>query len=452
MPLIVNPVISFNDSPYKASALLIYLPNNNKQLGNPMKYFSLFISVLALSACQTQPTNNTQLVAGVGTSYFHIVDADREEILTSNTNDNREILVKLWYPADISADQIPVPMWFHTQEHVLPFSNLDTPTEAITKLLNTPSKSYLNAKPSAGEFPLVVFSHGYWSFLEQNQYLMEHLAQQGYIVASVGHNHQAAAMMQTSGEMAFIDAAARDSDWFLASDATVDAQQLNEELDNLRGANLTEVQKNRVYQLTEWAAGDRQWIDYWVQDMSKALQVLTQVNHNDFSQVVNASMDLTLLSHHIDLDNISAVGGSMGGPAALDFCNITNNCKAAVNFDAAHYNLQRPQQDKDNYRKPYMVMLAGEGIPAAMSLIMAQQKAETYVINVAGATHMNFTDNSILNNSDLGPIDGQRMVDLMNLSVSGFIAKQYDRKSSGDDFLEFLQQQPEFTVHYQTEP
>lgn len=417
-----------------------------------MKALYPMLAALTLSACQTPDNSNAELIPAVGTSYFHIIDTEREEILTPETNDKREILVKLWYPANITADQTPVPMWFHTQEHVLPFANLDTPTDAISKLLNTPSQSYLNAKPSTGKFPLIVFSHGYWSFLEQNQYLMEHLAQQGYIVASVGHNHQAAAMMQSSGEMAFIDAAARDSDWFLAGDANVDAQQLNEELDNFRGKQLTASQKERVYQLTEWAAGDRQWIDYWVQDMSTSLQVLTQINQNDLSQAINASMDLSQLSEHIDLENISAVGGSMGGPAALDFCNATKHCKAAVNFDAAHYNLKLPLQDKENYHKPYMVMLAEEGTPAAMSLIMEQQQADTYVIHVAGTTHMNFTDNSILNNNGLGSIDGQRMINLMNLSVSGFIAEQYHSNNTGDDFLTFLQQQPELTIHYRPTP
>lgn len=423
-----------------------------------MRTLSSLLIALTLCGCQASQKvtpdalASAEITPGVGTTYFHIVDAEREEILTTDDSDRREILVKLWYPANIAADQTPVSMWFHTQEHVLPFANLDKPTDAIAKLLNTPSQSYLNAKPSSGEFPLVVFSHGYWSFLEQNQYLMEHLAQQGYIVASVGHNHQAAAMMQANGDMAFIDAAARDSDWFLAGNATVDAQQLNEELDNLRGTQLTATQKERVYQLTEWAAGDRQWIDYWVKDMTKALQVITQINSGHVSQAVNPAMDLSLLSQRIDIDNIAAVGGSMGGPAALDFCNTVESCKAAVNFDAAHYNLLRPQQGKENYRKPYMLMLAGDGTPAAMYLVMAQQKAETYVINVAGAAHMNFTDNSILNNNGLGPINGERMIDLMNLTVSGFIAKQYDGESSGEDLLTLLQQQPELTVNYQPAP
>lgn len=416
-----------------------------------MKAFSLLFTTLALSACQAPADKHEPVTQGIGTSYFHIVDKHREEILTNDPSDAREILVKLWYPAEIDSKQNPVPMWFHTQEHVLPFAPTEPPSEAVTALLNTPSKSYLNAVPSKGNFPLVVFSHGYWSFLEQNQYLMEHLASQGYIVASVGHNHQAAAMMQANGEMVFIDAAARDSDWFLADDANIGAQQLNDELNKLRGKQLTASQKERVYQLTEWAAGDRQWIDYWVKDMTKALQVITQINNGNLSQTLSPAMDLSLFSQRIDVENVAAVGGSMGGPAALDFCNTVESCTAAVNFDAVHYNLLRPQQSKENYRKPYMLMLAGDGTPAAMSLIMEQQKAEAYVINVAGATHMNFTDNSILNNNGLGPIDGERMINLMNATVSRFIAKQYDSKTS-DDFLTLLQQQPELTVNYQPTP
>lgn len=419
----------------------------------------VLLASLTLGACQfsqdSLPDNTIAGIdysAGVGTGYFHIVDENREEILTENPEDVRDILVKIWYPAKINPTAKPVPMWFHTQQQLLPFEGLDKPTAAIAKLLNTPSKSYLNAPLIKGNYPLVLFSHGYWSFLEQNQYLMEHLASQGYIVASVGHNYQAAAMMQSNGVMNFIDPAARDSDWFLSSKATVNADQLNTELESMRGVDLSEEQKQRVYQLTEWAAGDRQWIEYWGQDMNKVLQVFKQINQGDVSQLVKPSMDLAAFTHHLNIDKLAVVGGSMGGPVALDFCNTAPQCKAAINFDAMHYNLKRPQPNQENYQKPYMMLVAGPGVPAPVRLIMEQQRAETYVVNVAGAKHMNFTDNSILNNSDLGSIDGQRMIDLINTVVAGFLSNQLDSATPHTELLAILKHQPELTTRYQAAP
>lgn len=92
-----------------------------------MRTLSSLLIALTLCGCQVSQKvtpdalTSAEITSGVGTTYFHIIDTEREEILTPETSDSREILVKLWYPANIAADQKPAPMWFHTQEHTLPY-------------------------------------------------------------------------------------------------------------------------------------------------------------------------------------------------------------------------------------------------------------------------------------------------------------------------------------------
>ena len=382
---------------------------------------------------------------GVGMTYFNIVDDSRIDTYGPLENQFRDIMVKVWYPADITENDQPVHMWYHTEEYRLPLEGYTSPNAPsyVSELLNTPSKSYLNATPSDGQSPVVFFSHGYWSPIEQNQYLMEHLVEQGYIVVSVGHNYQASVMTQADGVVNVIDWEIRKNDFDLAPQADVNADQLNAELEALIDVDMSTEQKDRVYQLTNWAIGDKQSINDWVLDTHKTLAILKQLNTFDETQLASRSAGMPALGDKFDFSKIAMGGGSFGGLNALDFCNQVETCKGAFNFDAQNYTLER----NGNYHKPYMMQMADKGIYPMIKLIMEQQEEPIYVVEVLDAAHGNFSDSSIFKISpELGSINGQRMIDLMNISVTAFLKNIFNDDTSDQQFIDTLKQQPEFII------
>jgi len=83
--------------------------------------------------------------------------------------DNGKTLpVMVWYPAEVSGS-------------TLPFDYYDM----------VKGRAILNAEPQAGQHPLIVFSHGLGMCSFQSVFLMEFLAENGYIVAAPDHDDAA---------------------------------------------------------------------------------------------------------------------------------------------------------------------------------------------------------------------------------------------------------------------
>lgn len=379
------------------------------------KLILTLMTAATITACQYEAPSKEV----VGLTQFNIIDHSRVDRYGPNANARRDIMVKVWYPATVPESAKPIHHWYHSEQQPLP---LDMGTEPyspyIQELLNRPSQSYLNATPKGEKHPLVLFSHGYNSTLEGNQLLMEHLARQGYVVVSLGHNHHAQYMTQADGVVTQFDWRVRGNDFYLAPEADVAPKQFNNELSALAGQPLSESDKARVYQLASWAAGDHAILADWVKDTHKTLEVMAQLNSGDNQQVNNASMDMRKFKNRLDLNRVVAVGSSFGGLSSLDFCNQEPRCRGAVNFDAPHYNLQQ----QGNYHKPYLMMIQGTEIYAPIRLIMEQQQEPIYVINVAGATHFSFGDRIAFGPApDLGTIDGKKMTHIMLRGVSLFL-------------------------------
>jgi predicted dienelactone hydrolase len=101
----------------------------------------------------------------VGHTAFSVFDAARA---------GRELPLQVWYPADATA-------W--AAETVFTFTVL---VEGAVGITSTVAKDDI-ALPAGGNYPLIVFSHGFGGFNIQSLGLMEHLASHGFVVVSPNH-------------------------------------------------------------------------------------------------------------------------------------------------------------------------------------------------------------------------------------------------------------------------
>jgi predicted dienelactone hydrolase len=130
----------------------------------------------------------------VGTQIMPVTDADREDPLLANGS-KRELMLRFWYPAAVSAGCRRAP--YTSPEVWSYFSEL---TGASLPTVRT--HSCLDARVADGAYPIVVFSHGFTGTFTDYTFLFEDLASRGYIVVSVDHTYEATAVAFADGRMA----------------------------------------------------------------------------------------------------------------------------------------------------------------------------------------------------------------------------------------------------------
>jgi predicted dienelactone hydrolase len=129
----------------------------------------------------------------VGTRLMDLVDSSRPDSYMKNGT-KRELLVRIWYPA--SPNQPCEPAEYTSPRVWEYFSELTG-----IHLPEVSTNSCLDAPVSGGRHPVVVFTHGYTGTFTDYTFLFEDLASRGYIVASVDHTYEAAAVEFPDGRV-----------------------------------------------------------------------------------------------------------------------------------------------------------------------------------------------------------------------------------------------------------
>ena len=130
----------------------------------------------------------------VGTRIMQVTDADREDPFLANGS-KRELMLRFWYPAAVTADCRRAP---YTSPEVWSYFSGLTGVSLPTVRTN----SCLDARVADGAYPIVVFSHGFTGTFTDYTFLFEDLASRGYIVVSVDHTYEATAVAFADGRMA----------------------------------------------------------------------------------------------------------------------------------------------------------------------------------------------------------------------------------------------------------
>lgn len=130
----------------------------------------------------------------VGTTFYHWTDGTRDEVFTAEPNDKRELVVRLWYPAEVEASVTPVtyfpraPLEATYFAQALGLTQLEFP---IMEFAQTPTHSYRDVPLSAAKssYPVLIYSHGWHGSSALATSQMEELASHGYIVVGIDHPH-----------------------------------------------------------------------------------------------------------------------------------------------------------------------------------------------------------------------------------------------------------------------
>lgn len=237
------------------------------------------------------PVNTLPIPSGtyaIGTMSEAWTDSSRNELFGPAPNAPREFVTQTWYPAAAgatgeTADYLP-------QSKITGrtlATRLELPAFVLDHLALIETNSIENAPLAEGQFPVLIFSHGYNSFRGQSTTIMEELASHGYVVISMEHTYGSALTVFPDGRIIFH----------------------NEETLEGSGEELRR---------TGLILGNQ-----WTEDI---LYVLDQIDA--------FAADPTHPFSIIDPDNLGILGHSTGGGVTFNVCARQPRCKAAFGLDA----------------------------------------------------------------------------------------------------------------------
>ncbi|MDX9990445.1 MAG: hypothetical protein RBS68_00220 [Anaerolineales bacterium] len=331
----------------------------------------------------------------VGTTSFELVDEARAERYAQSPGPRR-LMVQVWYPAKPGPDDKLAP-WMDSAEIFAPALSdfIKMPAWFLDHLKYAKTSSYQNAAADTanGPYPLILFSHGWRGFREQNTFQMQELASRGYVVASIQHTYGAILTVFPDGTIAPNNPSA------LPSGVPQD----------------------------EYDAAARALVNQWSEDIAYTLDTLAQWNNSD---------PQGRFSGLLDLERVGAMGHSTGGGAAIQFCAKDARCKAGLTMDAFMTPVAETTLE-NGIRQPFLYLFsqvwaddAGSKNNRLFDRFYSHLGQPAPVFTVLGTNHYDFSDLPAL--SPLapqlglkGPLNGGRVQEILLAYTRAFFDQQF---------------------------
>jgi Predicted dienelactone hydrolase len=361
---------------------------------------------------------------GVGTMDFEWVDSSRAEAYSPTEGERRDLVVRAWYPASVDPSS-PAERPYADMASIGPIMarDLGLPSFALDHMALAKGHSHRDAPLAAASepFPVLLFSHGYGGILDQNTVQMEQLASRGYVLFSIAHPYDSAAVAYPDKRLV------KASEKLGAKSSKAELAQLNVRiralLDEARSATSLEAEQALVrtlFDLTSAQLGSS--LPTWVEDTGFVLSQL---------ELVEAGKGDSPFAGRLDLDRVGVFGHSFGGATAGECCLLDPRFKAGLNLDGLQYGSVMGR----SIRQPFMYFSSrGPEYERMNAAIYASHSGPLYHIAVPAAEHYDFTDFSLvlrfLRLPGLkGGIEGARMESIVN----GYVAAFFDKELKGLD-------------------
>lgn len=280
------------------------------------------------------PKPSGQYAVGVRT--FEIDDASRLGVFAAKPNEPRRLLVRVWYPAgDVSGRQ-PAPYFTDAEAKstARALGALVGFPPFFTYIRHVQTNSYVDAPllPGATNLPVVIYSHGYTSYLNQNTVLMEELASHGYIAYSIQHTYDSADTAFPNGDVAPMDPKLLET----ASEETGRPSQAD-----ALGGDTLDKRINALLAFQEYSlkSGSRialQSTKVWMADRMFLHDTLQKTPPESIAEIARAG----------NLAKVGELGMSFGGAIAGEICMYDTRCAAGVNMDGGNFPFSSTNADE----------------------------------------------------------------------------------------------------------
>jgi len=390
----------------------------NIKLGKLLKYSlsSIIVILLVVSTSLSVylPVFHLPKLDGpekVGTQTFHFTDQNRDEVLTENQSDKRELMVQVWYPTENKNNNKSEALFPKDKEmfkkYIQTYSNsLNLPDFVFDYWKYSRTNSYENVEilPYTSPYPLVLLSHGMGTSRVLHASQAENLASHGFIVVTIDHTYSTFATIFPDGRV---------TDYKTKMKTTDERRKIG---------------------------------DIWTQDVEFVINQIEKLNSGAIESQFKGK---------IDLNNIGAMGHSFGGATAFNATYLDHRIKAGINMDGSLYEVK----NRDVINKPFMFIRSGSFKDWLVDFkkdknldneINKQLSDELHIIKnvinqggsaiyVEGTQHFNFTDlqfySELIKLTGItGDINGKRGSSIVNQYVLDFFNKQL--KGTGGNLIQ----------------
>jgi dienelactone hydrolase/predicted double-glycine peptidase len=305
-----------------------------------LKYFIYSISIIFFLIASIigyllwfQPQFNFPKPTGpyaVGTTEYHWIDNNRKEIYSNDPeHPSRELMVRIWYPAEGSLPEKPIRFEldmaenFKKNDRLIYLLGLSRPLNSYV----VPEALLLNNSLS---FPIIIFSPGAMGSRDSNIVQCEELSSHGYIVIGISH--------------------------------TFDCHQVRFPDGRTIKMNQREQGKN----FEQRRAIINEDLEIRIADTRFIIDQLEKLNIDPNSKFYQK------LNHQIGI-----FGQSMGGATAIQSCRRDSRIKAAINMDGSLFG---PDPLKP-FDKPLMFIIAGNTLEIFKNNPMKKDDWKRFNIN-----------------------------------------------------------------------
>lgn len=369
----------------------------------------------------------------VGTRWLALTDSSRFETLAPSPGGKRQLIVRVWFPADSVAGAPDDYIESDVAKGIA--RGLHFPAFSLSHLANISSHSYrrawLPAQPK--RFPLILFSHGYAVGTEsQNTVQMEELASHGFVVASIDHPYEAGAILMPDGKVALANTPYR------IDDSTV-VRNTVAVIGQLQSARDTTAMLAPLRELLAMAPALDTSVTRWTDDTKFVLDQITRMSRP------HEGSD-TLFAGRLTTDKVGVFGMSFGGATAAAFCTVDTRCAAGMNLDGLHYGIGA----REVLPRPF-VIASSQKNTNVHRLFYERAAAPVWLLTVQGSEHMDYTDFSwfaprlAAKAGMLGGIAPARMHRIMNAAIVPYFDAVL-RGGTGGDLSVLRTTYPEVTV------
>ncbi len=316
----------------------------------------------------------------VGKTTRYWIDESRDELFTPDETDHRELMVRIWYPAEVGPDAVPAryledlsgPMgaeaytaWGLGDD----VRNLGFSSPEIQNVVNAYSHAYTDV-PIAGvqtKYPVLLLSPGSQDLPEDYSIQTEELASHGYVVVGISHPYY-------SGETVFPD--------------------------------------GRLVAGISFSFGIKRQAETTI-----ASDVIFSL---DQMELLNTSDPEGLFTQRLDLTRVGVFGHSLGGWAVVLAGSLDSRISAVLNEDGGIL-----PDDYHPLEQPYMLFTTQSA--------HYPSKGPNYVVWCRNFGHRSFTDAPVwpVDATRVGSLEGTRTVEI----VRGTVLVFFDNHVKGESTM-----------------
>ncbi|MCE5172369.1 lipase [Paenibacillus profundus] len=377
-------------------------PQNQARIQSRLKRWGLSILVLAVTAASIYLTNLLPTFSmpdptgkyAIGTISQHLTDEARDETLTAEQGDKRELMVNVWYPVDFDKAKSKPKESYPSDLGEAISLVFGVPKQLFSHVTTIPTHAVQGAELSTAEvsYPVLLFSPGVRSTRFQSMTAVEELVSHGYIVVGIDHPYTSAKVSFPDGRTAFYHVGPE-----LPTSTPAEIYE-----SNIRGGGIR--------------AADARFV----------LDTLTEWNKKDPNR---------LFERKLDLNHVGIFGHSYGGATTAETLATDARFKAGVSLEGgfwgnvAHAALQQPfmyimsgiTAESLNPTETKKDKVFYEEFAGDLESVMKKSQNDTYYLTADKFYHQSFTDIALMSPStfakDMDPVHN---VDITRTYVRAF--------------------------------